>query len=107
VLRADEGVMPRRLLLHYLNQFDYRGSANGTTRLKLTQGAMKQIPVVVPPSDEQRQILQTLDAQLSRLEATLAATDRVEAQCAALRRSLLHAAFKGKLTEEWRETAGV
>ena len=36
VLRPDEGKIPRTLLVHYLNQFDYRGSANGTTRLKLT-----------------------------------------------------------------------
>ena len=51
----------RTLLEHYLNQFDYRGYANGTTRLKLTQGAMKQIPVTLPRLPEQRRIVAILD----------------------------------------------
>jgi type I restriction enzyme S subunit len=68
---------------------------------------LRRFPIVTPPLKTQAQIIEALESKLSRLEATLAAADRVEAQCAALRRSLLHAAFTGKLTEEWRETAGV
>ena len=35
----------RDSLKYFLDQFDYRGYANGTTRLKLTRSAMDTIPV--------------------------------------------------------------
>jgi len=59
----------RRYLLHFLNQFDYRGFANGTTRLKLTQGAMRRMPICYPDLDEQRRIVDILEDHLSRLDA--------------------------------------
>ena len=66
VLRARPSV-ERKFLNYYLNHCDYRGFANGTTRLKLTQAAMRQIPVPLPPIDEQRSIIKVLDSRLSRL----------------------------------------
>ena len=71
VLRARDGV-ERRWLLHYLNQFDYEGYANGTTRLKLTQGSMRSMPVPLPPLDEQHRIVAVLEDHLSRLDAGVA-----------------------------------
>ncbi|MBC9956445.1 restriction endonuclease subunit S [Yimella sp. cx-51] len=68
VLRARAPV-DRRFLKHYLDWFDYRGYANGTTRLKLTQSAMKRMPVLLPEPAEQRQIVEILEDHLSRLDA--------------------------------------
>ena len=48
VLRAN-ATTSNQFLLHYLNGVDYRHFVNGTTRLKLTQGAMNTIPVRLPP----------------------------------------------------------
>ena len=73
----------------------------------ISQAKIRALKVSVPPREQQGRIADHLAMYMSQLDATLAAADRVEAQCAALRRSLLHAAFTGKLTEEWRETAGV
>ncbi len=67
VLRARPTV-ERKFLNYYLNHCDYRGFANGTTRLKLTQAAMRQIPVPVPPIDEQRRTVDLLEDHLSRLD---------------------------------------
>ena len=47
VLRAKPDEVIQRYLLHFLNSFNYTGYVNGATRLKLTQGAMRRIPV--PP----------------------------------------------------------
>ena len=57
----------------YLNAFDYYGIAKGTTRLKLTQGDMNQIPVWVPPLQEQMRIS-------SKVQAVFAAIDTITAE---------------------------
>lgn len=68
VLRAKPA-LDRRFLKYYLDVFDYRGYANGTTRLKLTQGSMRKIAVPVPDFREQRRIVEILEEHLSHLDA--------------------------------------
>jgi restriction endonuclease S subunit len=63
--------------------------------------------VLVPPLMEQKRIVEILEEQLSRLDASLALVDEIERKSSALRRSLLHAAFPGELTKEWREGVNV
>ncbi len=95
VLRAGADI-DRRFLNYYLNAADYRGFANGTTRLKLTQAAMRRIAVPVPPPDEQHRIVDLLDDHLSRLDAAsdyLAASRR---RLVRLERSALDAQFSGE-----------
>ena len=53
-------------LCHALNVADYSGRATGTTRLKLTQGQMLDMPVTVPPLAEQKRIVAKVD-ELMRL----------------------------------------
>lgn len=67
VLRARVNIN-RRFLNHYLNYFDYRGYANGTTRLKLTQAAMKKIRIPIPDLDEQHRIVAEIDGQGAKLD---------------------------------------
>lgn len=107
VLRCRKEKYIQRLLVCYLNQFDYRNYANGTTRLKLTQASMNRIPIVVPPLKVQEKIVEVLEEQISRLDASLVIADAIEMKADALRRSLLHAAFTGELTKEWRDGAHV
>lgn len=94
VLRPRHG-LDRRFLRYYLDFFDYRGYANGTTRLKLTQAAMKSMPIPIPALAEQRQIVGILDDHLSRLDAAgrylSAARERSE--------SLAESTLRGQLLE--------
>ncbi len=61
VLRARADVADGRYLTAFLNAFDYAGRVTGTTRLKLTQAAMRSIPVPVPPLGEQQRIADHLE----------------------------------------------
>ena len=63
VLRA-RAVTSNRFLKYALDYTDYRSFVNGTTRLKLTQGAMRTIPVPLPPLGEQRRIVAAIEEQL-------------------------------------------
>jgi len=100
VLRPKSEKVLQNFLLHFLNQFNYIGYANGTTRLKLTQGAMNSIPVHLPTLPEQQKIVEIIEDHLSRLDASVAIADAMEKQSFSLRRSLLQAAFSGQLTKE-------
>ncbi|MGV9214730.1 restriction endonuclease subunit S [Micromonospora sp. RB23] len=78
-------------LHHFLNSFDYRGFANGTTRLKLTQAAMKRIPVTLPPLSEQRRIVAALDESLSRLALAESQVAQASRRLSNLERAFLRA----------------
>jgi type I restriction enzyme S subunit len=100
VLRPKEAVIEFGYLLHYLNAFDYQGYANGTTRLKLTQGAMNSIPVHLPPLDVQRRIVKTLDDNFSRLDKAFTQLDKVDSQTTVLRRSILNAVLSPVVSDD-------
>jgi restriction endonuclease S subunit len=100
VLKARDSVVNQKLLMHYLNHFSYVGFANGTTRLKLTQGAMNIIPVTLPSRPLQEEMTNFIDQQLSALNASLKGTDFITMECSNLKRSLLQAAFTGQLISE-------
>jgi type I restriction enzyme S subunit len=102
VLRGIEGLTDNQYLTYALNHADYRGYANGTTRLKLTQGAMRRIPLRLAPINEQRRIVAKIDELFSDLDAAVAALERVRAKLKRYRAAVLQAAVTGKLTEEWR-----
>jgi restriction endonuclease S subunit len=81
----------------------------GTSDSSVSIGNQQVLDLIIPiaPLDEQKKTLEILDAQFSRFEASLALADAIEKKASALRRSLLHAAFSGSLTKEWREGAYV
>jgi type I restriction enzyme, S subunit len=99
VLRAREGVMDWRLLEHLLNTIDYTGFVTGTTRLKLTQGAMNTLPILVPPFQEQTRIANQLDTLLARVQACNDRFDAIPTLLKRFRQTVLDAALNGAFLE--------
>ena len=60
VLLAKQGLSNNYFLMCQLNYLDIKSFISGTTRGKLNQGMMKQIPLVLPPLPEQRAIVHVL-----------------------------------------------
>ena len=79
----------------------------GTGQPFISQKDARELLVSIPSRAEQERIVEILEEQLSRLDAALVIADAIEKRSAALRRSLLHAAFTGRLTEQWRELSHV
>jgi len=102
VLKGREGVCLNRYLLYALNQVNYRGFANGTTRLKLTQAAMRQLPINLAPLAEQHRIVAKIEELFSELDQGVASLKTAREQLNVYRQSLLKNAFEGKLTAAWR-----
>lgn len=96
-------ILKNSLLCFYLNQFNFKGYVSGTTRLKLPQGSMKQIPIKIPPANEQKRIVDKIETLFSEVDAGIANLTLAKRQLEQYRQSLLQHAFEGKLTAEWRK----
>ncbi|MGH2611523.1 MAG: restriction endonuclease subunit S [Rhabdochlamydiaceae bacterium] len=93
-----------KYLCFYLNQIEYSNYVAGTTRLKLTQAALKQIPVRLAPEAEQKRIVAKIEELFSEIDKGIESLQRAQELLKAYRQSLLKSAFEGKLTEKWRES---
>ena len=93
VLRAKPEVIVQRYLLHFLNIFNYTGFVNGATRLKLTQGDMKRIPVPVPDLDLQKKIVAKIDLVFEQIKDINFQISLKREFAKELRQSLLNSAF--------------
>lgn len=102
VLAGAAGLIDNKFICYQLNTVDYHPFVTGSTRLKLTSSAMKQIPMAVAPSAEQTRIVTKLEELLSDLEAGVAELKAAQKKLAQYRQSLLKAAVEGALTAEWR-----
>ena len=77
----------------------------GTAQGGFNATKLSGLSVPVPPFAEQEQIVEILEAHLSRLDAALQHIQTLRYKAAQFRRSLLHAAFTGALTgHDFQET---
>jgi type I restriction enzyme S subunit len=105
-----QNVLPRFLLLYLMSpetQTVISGLSTSTTQAKLALFRIESIEVPTPSLSEQQKIVEIVDTQISILDQSLSLVDAIDRKASALRRSLLHAAFTGELTKEWREGAHV
>ncbi|HET8803823.1 MAG TPA: restriction endonuclease subunit S [Aequorivita sp.] len=84
-----------KYLCHYLNQFPYKDYVSGTTRLKLTQGAMKRMPVKLAPLPEQRAIVSKIEQLFSEMDNGIANLKTAQEQLKVYRQAVLKKAFEG------------
>lgn len=91
-------VVRQRWLEAALNAANYEGLFSGTTRLKLNQGQMKKLRVPVPSLEDQDSIIELMDAAQTLLSHAGTATRDLAPRTEQLRRSILKAAFEGRLT---------
>ena len=86
-------------LFHYLSDstiFPKRGSGQPF----IGQQDAREIAISFPSVAEQQKIIDFVEYSLSRLDSSMKLAEQMENQAVVLRRSLLHAAFTGQLTNE-------
>ena len=103
VLKAKKDILLNNFLLHYLNVFDYRDYITGTTRYKLNQTRMKEIPIPIPPIAEQQLIVEKVEELFTKLDYGVNLLKTIRAQLNQYRQSVLKSTVEGNLTKEWRE----
>lgn len=71
VLRINEGIVLAELVMHSLNCTDYSLYIKGSTRDKLNQDQLKNIPIIISPIEEQQQIVEYLDKKTNEIDETI------------------------------------
>jgi type I restriction enzyme S subunit len=86
--------MSNPYLLHWLNSFDYSGRVTGTTRAKLNQFRVNDIPLPVPPRAEQDRIVACVAEFIDVLKRLRELHEAISTASTELARALLHQATK-------------
>lgn len=107
ILKSFFGHVGNLYLIHYLNAFNYTGYVNGTTRLKLTQSSMDTIPVPIAPLAEQQRIVDRIESLFAKMDEAKEKAQTVVDGFEDRRAAILHKAFTGELTVEWRKVNGI
>lgn len=107
ILKSYFGEIGNVFLMHYLNMVDYKDYVKGTTRLKLTQGSMQLMPFPLPPLSEQQRIVERIEELFAKLDEAKERLQEAADSFAVRKAAILHKAFTGELTKQWRLENGV
>lgn len=77
--------------------------ASGTTFKELSGTVFGQLPVPLPPLNEQKRIVAKIEELFSELDKGIESLKTAREQLKVYRQALLKYAFEGKLTAQWRE----
>jgi type I restriction enzyme S subunit len=97
ILLAKSDYLINAFLQPYLAAADLRPVLTGATRPKLTQTAMRLIPIPLPPLAEQRRIVAHLEGVREKIRALRAAQAETDEELKRLEQSILDKAFRGEL----------
>lgn len=81
--------------------------ASGTTFLELSGARAAQILFPLPPLAEQKRIVERIEGLFSKLDEAKELIQSSLERSQLRRSAILHAAFTGQLTEQWRKENGV
>lgn len=106
ILRPDHRDIETKLFGHFLNGPNLRRiideQSSGTTRKRITGKKLKALNVPVPPTNEQRRIVEKIESLFVQLEKGEEGLREVQKLLARYRQSVLKAAVTGQLTADWR-----
>jgi type I restriction enzyme S subunit len=109
IIRPVKGVeagFVARYLASPLMQAFIAGENYGVTRQALTKEMIEDIILPIPPPGEQRRIVTKLDNILSRSKNARGELARIPRLIERYKEAIYTAAFRGRLTADWRGTSG-
>lgn len=100
-------LIPASFVYHYFKSHKYwhfiSGTQLGIAVPNVNATKLAELPIPLPPLNEQKRIVAKLDAIMPRIEAVKERLDKVPTILKRFRQSVLTAAVTGRLTDKWRE----
>ena len=103
---VNEKIVTNRFLQFFLMSQKrlFTLAGQGMAQPNISQTILKAWKIAVPSTEVQEDVVNRLSEQLEFVQRTLGMLRLLTLKLEAERRSLLHAAFEGTLTKQWRET---
>ena len=109
IVRTGENGTDHRCLAWLVNSPEFRRGVallqSGSTRRRISRKNLATIPLPVPPLPEQHRIVAEIEKQFTRVDTSVAALKRAQANLKRYRTSALKAACEGKLVPTEAELA--
>lgn len=108
ILRLDLDPALKPWLLKYLQSSEGKrklaavSTGNQASMRNIGQNELKSVSIPFPPLNEQRRIVEKIEAMFERIDKGVENLRGAKATLALYRQSLLKSAFEGKLTADWR-----
>jgi len=77
--------------------------ASGMAQPNISTSFLKQLEIPLPPPNEQKRIVKKIEELFSKIDNTRIIIKNIEIQLTHYQKSLLKSAFRGELTEIWRQ----
>lgn len=108
VRTAHDGVSAR-WLSHFINAPQFRSAIHrlqsGSTRKRISRKNLGTIKLLIPPTNEQHRLADTIESYFTRLDDAVATLERVRRNLKRYRASVLKAAVEGRLVPTEAELA--
>jgi type I restriction enzyme, S subunit len=88
---------------HWFQTIDLKKISDGSNVPQINNGNIEPLEFPLPPLNEQRRIVRSIEQLTDRSNKARAALEDVPKLIAQFRQSVLAAAFRGDLTADWRE----
>ena len=104
VARPINGVVSSEFLYHFLRSEKGAlvGEGKGGAQPNISQGLLKAWPIALPPLNEQRRIVERIEALFDEIDRGVGSLRAAKRAIGLYRQSLLKSAFEGRLTADWR-----
>jgi type I restriction enzyme S subunit len=99
-LEPNENLLDKRFMLYHLQGWlnAIWEETSATTVKHLSSKSIQEIPFPVPPIEEQKRIVETLDGHLSKLDKAISDLDYADSQALLFRRSILNRLLSPQLS---------
>lgn len=106
-LRENEVLSDKRFLNYFFNSIFFREQAEsiarGTTRVRITRKNLGELPIPLPPLNEQKRIADKVERLLDKINQAKQLIQEAKETFLLRRSAILDKAFRGELTSRWRE----
>lgn len=111
IVRLFENITNKKWFCYYTQTPSYdeliKGSCTGTTRLRISRNNLGNLPFPLAPFAEQQRIVNRIESMFAKLDEAKEKAQNVVDCFETRKAAILHQAFTGKLTENWRKENGV
>ena len=98
----SNAILDKNYLFYYLKNTSFDDYISGTAQPQITRTSLTKMPVIYPPLNEQKRIVEKLDKMMRIVEEVNARLYKIPTVLKRARQSILNQAITGELTKDWR-----